>query len=56
MPKTKFLQVVCPECDNKQSIFSNASTEVHCSKCNALLAKPTGGKAVITGKIVKVQE
>jgi small subunit ribosomal protein S27e len=56
MPKTKFLQVTCPECGNNQTIFSNASTEVHCAKCSALLAKPTGGKAVITGKLVKVHE
>ena len=56
MTETKFLLVACPECGNKQKVFEKTSTEIHCQKCDAILAKPTGGKAIITGKIVKVLE
>mgnify|MGYP006282300403 CR=1 FL=1 len=56
MTQTKFLLVECPECGNKQKIFARASTEVKCEKCEKTLAKPKGGKAEVTGKIVKVLE
>ncbi|MCD6415032.1 MAG: 30S ribosomal protein S27e [Candidatus Diapherotrites archaeon] len=49
-----FLLVVCPECGNKQRVFERSSTEVKCTKCNAVLVKPRGGKAEIKGKIAKV--
>ena len=52
--KSNFLMVACPECGHKHRIFNRASTEVHCTKCSAVLAKPTGGKANILGKVSKV--
>jgi len=52
-PKSYFLLVQCPECSNKQIIFSHASTEVKCLVCGTLLAEPTGGKAKVHGKILK---
>ena len=52
--KSQFLLVACGECNHKQRVFDRTSTEVYCAKCNALLAKPTGGKADIKGKIAKV--
>lgn len=55
MPKSKFIQVQC-KCGNEQVIFGSASTEVKCSSCDQVLAVPTGGKAGIKTKIVKVFE
>lgn len=54
MPKSKFLEVECPECGNKQVVFGSSSTEVKCSKCNFMLVAPKGGKSAVKGKIVKV--
>ncbi|MCD6491123.1 MAG: 30S ribosomal protein S27e [Candidatus Njordarchaeia archaeon] len=52
-PRSNFLLVQCPECSSKQIIFSHASIEVKCFVCGKTLAKPTGGKAKILGKILK---
>jgi small subunit ribosomal protein S27e len=54
MTDSKFVEVVCPECGHKQRTFTHASTTVKCLKCNAVIAKPSGGKAVIKGKVKKV--
>ena len=53
MPRSRFLRVQCPKCGNEQIVFDRASTVVRCHICQAILAKPTGGKAEIYGKIVK---
>ncbi|VVB66482.1 30S ribosomal protein S27e [Candidatus Gugararchaeum adminiculabundum] len=50
---SKFLKVKC-ECGNEQNIFGNASRTVHCSSCKAVLAKPTGSRARVSGKVTKV--
>ena len=52
--KSQFLLVACPECNHKQRVFDRTSTKVLCSKCNAVLAEPKGGKAEIKGKVSKV--
>jgi len=52
-PKSYFLLVQCPQCSNKQIIFSHASIKVTCHVCGTVLAEPTGGKAKINGKILK---
>ncbi len=53
-PKSKFVEVECPKCGNKQVVFSNSATVVKCSNCGETLVIPTGGKAKILGKVVKV--
>lgn len=50
-PKSKFLKVKCPECNNEQIIFSHPSTVVHCNVCGHVLAEPTGGKGKIHATI-----
>jgi len=55
-PKSRFIQVRCPDCGNEQIIFSHAASIVHCNICGAVLAEPTGGKAKIKAEIVKVLE
>ncbi len=46
-PKSRFLKVKCLDCENEQIIFGHASTEVKCLKCEKVLAKPSGGKAIL---------
>ena len=53
-PRSKFLRVRCPDCGNEQIVFSHPSTIVYCNICRATLAKPTGGKAEITGDVVAI--
>jgi len=55
-PKSKFLLVQCPDCENRQIIFDKASTIVKCLVCNRVLARPTGGKAAIEAKILQELE
>ena len=55
-PKSRFIQVRCPDCGNEQIIFSHAASVVRCNICGAVLAEPTGGKAKIKAEIVKVLE
>ena len=62
MPKSsetkaaKFVEVKCPDCNNKQIIFVKCATTVQCQACGSTLARPTGGKAEIKGETVEVVE
>ncbi|MFH1445211.1 MAG: 30S ribosomal protein S27e [Nanoarchaeota archaeon] len=47
---SKFLEVKCEKCKNKQMIFSKPAGIVKCLVCGAVLAEPTGGKANIKAK------
>ncbi|MCX8202080.1 MAG: 30S ribosomal protein S27e [Candidatus Caldarchaeum sp.] len=49
-PKSRFLLVTCNECGNTQVVFDSAKINVKCNVCGAILAKPSGGKAIILGK------
>jgi small subunit ribosomal protein S27e len=51
--KSKFL-LVKHECGNDQHVFGNVTSEVKCQNCGGVIAKPTGGKAEIIGKVTKV--
>ncbi len=53
MPRSKFLVVKCPKCGNEQIIFNKAATVVRCNTCGEILARPTGSKAEILGKVVE---
>ncbi|MFB6172851.1 MAG: 30S ribosomal protein S27e [Haloarculaceae archaeon] len=48
-----FYTVRCPDCENEQTLFGKASTEVACAVCGHTLARPTGGKAQIEGEILE---
>lgn len=47
-----FVKVQCPECSNEQPIFSRVATEVVCNACGGVLAKPTGGAAILEGVVL----
>ena len=50
-PNSKFLKVNCKECEEENIVYSHASTPVTCKSCGNIIAKPTGSKAQIIGKI-----
>ncbi|RLE50294.1 MAG: 30S ribosomal protein S27e [Candidatus Methanomethylicota archaeon] len=52
-PKSRFLKVKCPDCGNEQVVFSHATIVVKCLVCGRTLAKPSGGKAIIEGEVLK---
>ena len=52
-PRSSFLLVQCNECGHRQVVFDHAKTEVACQVCGSILAKPTGGKAEILGKVLE---
>jgi len=51
-----FYAVKCPDCENEQTVFGKASTEVACAVCGHTLARPTGGKADIEGEVLETVE
>ncbi len=53
-PSSRFVKVRCQKCKNEQIIFGKAATIVECLVCKEILAKPKGGKAEITGRVVEV--
>ncbi len=53
-PRSRFLLVVCPNCGHKQVVFSHATFRARCLNCGEVLVEPTGGKAIIKGKIERV--
>jgi small subunit ribosomal protein S27e len=52
--KYRFLKVRCPGCKNEQIIFEGATTKVKCLICEAIIAKPEGGKAKIDARVIEV--
>jgi small subunit ribosomal protein S27e len=51
-----FHTVRCPDCENEQTVFEKASTEVSCAVCGHTLATPTGGKADYEGEVLDTVE
>jgi len=54
MPESRFLRVMCKKCKNDQVVYNKAATVVKCLKCGEELAVPTGGEAIIRGKVLEV--
>jgi small subunit ribosomal protein S27e len=50
--RSSFYKVKCPDCENEQTIFGKASTNVKCIVCGRELAVSTGGKATIKAEII----
>ncbi len=51
-----FHTIVCPDCENEQTVFEKAATAVDCAVCGHTLARPTGGKADIEGEVIETVE
>jgi len=54
--KSKFLEISCPKCRNRQVIFGKSVSLVKCLKCNYLLLKTSGGKSKIRAHIKNIIE
>jgi small subunit ribosomal protein S27e len=52
--RKRFIKVRCQACKNEQTMFEGATTEVKCLICNAVIAKPKGGKAELKARLVEV--
>ena len=52
----QFYKVECPDCENEQTVFGKASTEVACAVCGTTLVRPTGGEAEILGEVIETVE
>ncbi|MFB6069874.1 MAG: 30S ribosomal protein S27e [Halanaeroarchaeum sp.] len=52
----RFVTVQCPDCENEQTLFEKAATEVSCAVCGHTLASPTSGLADIDGDVTEVVE
>jgi len=55
-PRSKFLRIKCLECGNEQMVFGYAVNKVECNVCGAELVKPSGGRAIIKGEIIRLFE
>jgi small subunit ribosomal protein S27e len=53
-PRSNFLSVQCTECKEKTILFTHTTTDIHCKSCGQLIAKKTGGKAKILGKVLNI--
>lgn len=49
----QFYRVICPDCENEQTMYGKAANEVACAVCGHVLARPTGGKAVFEGEVTE---
>jgi len=53
-PNSRFIEIICKECESKNIIFSHSTSLVNCNSCGNIITKPTGSIAQINGKIVKI--
>jgi small subunit ribosomal protein S27e len=51
-----FIRVRCPDCENEQTVFEKAASEVTCAVCGTTLVTPTGGKATVEAEVLDVVE
>ena len=56
-PNSYFMDVRCKGCLTVTTVFSHAQTTIKCTKCNSLLARPTGGKCkIVSGNAWRARE
>ena len=51
-PRSNFLSVQCTKCEEQKVIFSHTTMDLFCKSCGELIAKKTGARANILGKII----
>jgi len=55
-PRSYFMSIKCPSCNNKQVIFSAATSPVKCAICNQELGKTTASKIKLKGTADEVYQ
>jgi small subunit ribosomal protein S27e len=53
-PRSNFLSVRCTSCQEKQVIYSHATSDINCKSCGNPIAKKAGGKSEILGEIISI--
>ena len=53
-PHSNFLSVQCLKCGENTVIFTYTTMDINCKACGEMVAKKTGGKAIVMGKILSV--
>jgi len=53
-PTANFIRVHCPGCKNEQTVFGKSSSKVRCLVCDKELVTPTGGRARVKARVLKV--
>jgi small subunit ribosomal protein S27e len=53
-PKSSFLSVQCPKCNEKAIIFSHTTANIACKSCGESLAEKSGSRAAILGIVLNV--
>ena len=51
-PKSSFLSIQCPKCNEKAIVFSHTTSDIACKSCGEILAEKSGSKAAILGKVL----
>ncbi|MFQ6011550.1 MAG: 30S ribosomal protein S27e [Nitrososphaerales archaeon] len=52
-PQSSFLLVQCTKCGKENVVYSSISSEKVCPGCGEVIAKSTGGLAVIEGNVIR---
>ena len=52
-PRSSFIVVQCTDCGNERVIFSHTTKDIKCNSCESMLAKKTGGQAIILGTAIR---
>ncbi len=52
-PQSAFILVQCPSCGNEVPLFSATTVDIKCRVCGTTVAEKTGGKARITGTVLR---
>ncbi len=50
-PKSRFVEIECLSCGSPTVVFTMAKSIINCKFCGNLLAEPTGGEAILFGKL-----
>jgi small subunit ribosomal protein S27e len=53
-PQSNFLSIQCLNCGEKRVIFTYTTMDIECKACGQLIAKKTGAKANILGKVLSI--
>ena len=55
-PRFKFIRIKCNACNNEQTVFEAAASDIHCLARKQQLAETGSSKIRLKSKILKVYE
>ena len=51
-PRSSFLSVQCPKCNEKAVVYSHTTADISCKSCGEIPAQKSGSKASILGTVL----